>query len=119
MKHTILGILAVSTLLTSAPASAQHRHYNYYARPAPVYTYPAYAPRVYVGPRPYYGNNWVVPAIVAGAAIAAYSTSVPQVVEQPTYVQPTYVQPTVSCSEWKEVRLPDGSVQVERVCSQR
>lgn len=104
-------LVALSILLAATTASAQ---WNY---------------RHYSG-----GNNWVAPLIIggiAGALITREAQQQPPVIVQqqppvivqqpPVFVQqqpPVIVQREPICSEWREIRTPDGRIYRERSCYQ-
>lgn len=63
-------------------------------------------------------NDWVAPvlgAVIIGAAINEINRqrSQPIIVQPPMYA-PQY--PENSCSEWREILNPDGSISRERFC---
>ena len=115
MKIRAAIILAVSALLFSSTAFAQHG-----GRWASGHAHGSFNHRG--------GAHWVAPAVVAG--IAVYALTRPHVYAAPpvtyiqtpvyTYPQQTYIQQesvnVPRCSAWREVEGADGIITRERTC---
>lgn len=81
-----------------------HRHWNHH-RHAPVIIHR-------------HNYDWVahvIGGVIIGAAINEISR--PHVVERPVVIQPS--TNAVSCTEWREIQQPDGTIARERTCYQR
>jgi hypothetical protein len=115
MKLRAAVILAVSAVLLSTSAIAQHRggHGGHHG---------GHHGGGWGG-----GSRWIVPAVISGVAVYAltrptYYTPPPVVYTQPTYVYPqqTYIQQepiyVPRCSEWRETQDAYGTIHRERTC---
>lgn len=114
MIKKILAIAIASTALVAVPAQAD-----------------PYWHGAYRGGYGHYhggGSGWVAPLIIGGVVGAAIANSREKetviVQEQPVIIrqqQPVYVQtvPQTTCTAWKEIQQPDGTIYRERTCYQQ
>lgn len=96
MKKLLLSLM----LMIALPAMAQHHHgRNHWP----------HRPHVYHG----HGHNWIVPALVGGTVVYLATRPEPKTV---IVEQPVVIQKESTCSAWREIQQPDGSIIRERTC---
>lgn len=98
MKKIIVSL----ALMFAIPAMAQHhhhgRHHNWH-----------YKHHWHNG----HNHNWVVPALIGGAAVYIATRPEPRTV---IIDQPVIVQKETVCTAWREIQQTDGSIIRERTC---
>lgn len=90
-------LIAILMMLAAVPAMAQHRHHGHH------------------GHHHRHHYDWVTPMVVGGVITYVLTRPQPVIQQQPVIVQPT----GPVCTEWREIRYPNGTVVMERTCYQQ
>lgn len=118
MKTLLAGIVAVTGLVVSMPATAQYHHgHGYRVQPIQRVVPNHYGHRPQRHWHPNHGWIWVVPTIIGGALVydivRHHNQPGPIVTEEVISPAPTR---TVECTEWREIQSNDGKIYRERTC---